>query len=319
MEEDARRAAISTAVGKAIRYSGDIKVTASSRQIGHRARIKMTVQNGIVGYLSAGTNDLVEIPHCEIARPEVNLVLARLRTALKGSDIISSVEIRSNGTDVHINATAKQTDRKRATELLTNIENVAVNGRRTHGNPGFFIDVEGQKVKIGPRSFYQVNLEMNQRLVQHIRHITNRLKPSRLLDLYAGVGNIGLPIAAQGTPVIAVERDKEAIANSINTAKNAGFSFTGICKSVERYDTTTEPFDVVVLDPPRSGAPGVLERVLLTRPRAVIYVSCDLFTAARDINCVLSAGYTLTSVDCFEMFPKTHHIETVLVLERLTA
>lgn len=319
MNDSARRAAIATAVGRGIRYTDKVEVTPSPSQTGHRARIKMTVKRGVVGYLSSGTNDLVEIPHCQIARPEVNEVLAELRLALAGSDCISSVEIRSNGSEVHVNATAIEQQHAQAASQLSALKNVAINGRHAHGNTRFCIDIEGQTLQIGPRSFYQVNLEVNKLLIQHILRVTARLKPGRLLDLYAGIGNIGLPIAAQGVPVVAVERDKEAIRNSVATANEAGYSFTGICKSVERFDTTTEPFDVVILDPPRSGAPGVLNRIMLTRPRAIIYVSCDLFTAARDINCVLAAGYSITSVDCFEMFPQTHHIETVLVIERPTS
>ncbi|MBT3224213.1 MAG: hypothetical protein HN348_34530 [Proteobacteria bacterium] len=84
--------------------------------------------------------------------------------------------------------------------------------------------------------------------------------------------------------------------------------------AVERFDSTREPYDVVLLDPPRRGAPGVLKRAVQTRPATIIYVSCNIAAAARDLR--EAPGYAISSVRCFDLFPDTHHFETVIVLRR---
>ena len=80
----------------------------------------------------------------------------------------------------------------------------------------------------------------------------------------------------------------------------------------------SEPFDVVVLDPPRVGAPGVVERLLHNRPRRIIYVACHPPAAARDLRAARDAGYGLTRAVALDLFPETHHVETVVVMDRGT-
>ena len=84
--------------------------------------------------------------------------------------------------------------------------------------------------------------------------------------------------------------------------------------AVERFDPTREPYDVVLLDPPRGGAAGVLKEVVQTRPAAIVYVSCNVTAALRDLR--EAPGYAVNSVRCFDLFPDTHHFETVIVLRR---
>jgi 23S rRNA (uracil1939-C5)-methyltransferase len=83
---------------------------------------------------------------------------------------------------------------------------------------------------------------------------------------------------------------------------------------VLRLDPTQHVYDGVLLDPPRAGAPGVLEKVLRQRPLRVVYISCNPLSLVRDLRTV--KGYRLHSAHCFDMFPKTHHVETVVTLER---
>jgi 23S rRNA (uracil1939-C5)-methyltransferase len=75
-------------------------------------------------------------------------------------------------------------------------------------------------------------------------------------------------------------------------------------------------FDVAILDPPRAGAPGVIPRLLVTRPRALLYVSCEPTTLARDIAPAVAGGYRVSRVQPYDMFPGTDHVETFVVLER---
>ena len=135
--------------------------------------------------------------------------------------------------------------------------------------------------------------------------------------MYAGIGNLTLPLAAStGVPVAAVEIEGDGIGDLRFNAKRAGLAIEAHGRPVEKHDASRTPFDVVVLDPPRSGASGVLAKLVRQRPRGIVYVSCDILSARRDLKEATKAGYRLQSATCFDLFPDTHHIETVLVLVR---
>jgi 23S rRNA (uracil1939-C5)-methyltransferase len=116
---------------------------------------------------------------------------------------------------------------------------------------------------------------------------------------------------------VAVEREGKAMADLRWTAENLGLTnITAVATPAERFDTSREPFDAAILDPPRKGAGPVLSRVLRNRPRRVVYVSCHIGTTARELRQVAQAGYRITDVRCFDLFPRTHHVETVITLDR---
>lgn len=279
----------------------------SPRQTAHRARIKLGIEGGRVGYRAARSHDLVEIGACAVARPEVQEALTALRRVdLTGAE---HVEIRSDGMRA-VYAFSGSPDPRQLSEL----GHVAVNGRAVHGDPTLTLAVEGVRLRASPRSFYQVNLEVNTLLVRHVVQTVGDLRPERVLDLYAGIGNLSLPLARLGAPVVAVELEGQAISDL--RAQSGDLPVKAVAGKVERFDFSREPFDVAVLDPPRAGAPGVLRRLVRQRPRALVYVSCHLPSAVRDVQEATRAGYALTDVRCFDMFPDTRHFETVLVLER---
>ena len=87
-------------------------------------------------------------------------------------------------------------------------------------------------------------------------------------------------------------------------------------RPAERFDPSRVPFDVAVLDPPRAGAQGVVARLVRNRPRALVYVSCNVAAAARDLREATREGYRLTGLTAFELFPRTRHVEAVIVAER---
>lgn len=312
LKPDARQAALQRsatwALGRHLGHAPDLEVgwVPSPRQTAHRARIALAISGGRVGYRAARSHDLVEVGTCAAARPEVADALARLRQASLPSGL-QRVEIRSDGERVVYAFTGEA-----AAATLAPLGDVALNGRRVTGDPRLSLTVQGVELRASPRSFYQVNLEINALLVEHVVQQVGASKAERVLDLYAGIGNLSLPIAASGVPVAAVELEGQAIGDL--RARIGERPVDAVAGKVERVDFTRTPFDVAVLDPPRAGAPGVLRRLVRQRPRALIYVSCHLPSALRDL--AEAPGYRITSARCFDMFPDTHHFETVLVLER---
>lgn len=316
MRQPARHAALSHAVARGLGWEGEVPVVASPRATGHRARIKLALEGNQVGYRSAGSHDLVTFDLCRIARPELMDALPRLRAWLTAHPDhgMQHVELRTDGERVVFAFGSPKG--KGFLRDADGLGDVAVDGKAVAGTPVLALPVCGLSLQASSDVFFQVNLEINSLLVQHVMDAALAVKAERVLDLYAGIGNIGLPIAAQGIPVVSVERQGRAIADLKATAARLGLhQVESLSVPAERFDPSRTPFDVAVVDPPRAGAGAVLGRVLRNRPRRLIYVACHLPAAARDLR-AHAKDYRLSSVTCFDLFPETHHIETVMVLDR---
>ena len=166
-------------------------------------------------------------------------------------------------------------------------------------------------------SFAQVNAEMAERLRAHVVAQVRRHAPARVVDAYSGAGDTAAALAEAGIVVTAVELDEEATAFA---ATRLASPSRAIAAKVEDVLPSLLPADVVLLNPPRAGVDARVTAAL-ARPagaptsgvRAVVYVSCDPATLARDVGRL--AGWRVTAVECFDLFPQTAHVETVCVLE----
>ena len=317
MNPDARLAAISASVTRLIRWSGEAPIVRSPRPTGHRARIKLNLDDGRVGFRAERSHDLVEITACQAARPELQPLITRL-LSLPTEDLrgYSAVELRTDG-ERACYAFTRIDKQKPDTDRLAPLGDVAVDGRRMHGDPTLWIPSGGRRLRASPLSFYQVNLEVNELLVSHVNALVAEHGSERLIDLYAGIGNLGLGPATARVPVVAVEREGQATSDLTENARRAGANVTVKTAVVERFDLSREAFDVALLDPPRQGAPGMLEKVFKNRPRLVVYVACDPTSAARDLKALeANPDYSVRSVRLFDMFPDTHHVETVIEIVR---
>jgi tRNA/tmRNA/rRNA uracil-C5-methylase (TrmA/RlmC/RlmD family) len=168
--------------------------------------------------------------------------------------------------------------------------------------------------------FWQVHPEAPRVLVETVLELLSPQPGERALDLYAGVGLFARVVGeVTGARVVAVEGDRTAAqhARANLSALKGAVVECGPTESVLRagYD---EPFDLVVLDPPREGAKrAVVEQVVDRRPRAVAYVACDPAALGRDIAIFAEHGYELTAIRAFDLFPMTHHVECVALLRRV--
>ncbi len=173
------------------------------------------------------------------------------------------------------------------------------------------------------RSFTQSHLEMNGHLVQTALEWIRPLSEERVLDLYGGIGNFGIPIALQCGRLTSVEGAPTAVADARENARRAGAlnisHLRGDCVEVLKgLAAEGERFDTVLLDPPRTGAREAVPWIARLEPRKVLYVSCDLPTLARDLALFREEGYRLRRVRAFDGFPQTHHLETICLLTRLS-
>ncbi len=168
--------------------------------------------------------------------------------------------------------------------------------------------------------FWQVHPEAPRVLVGTVLDLLDPQPGERALDLYAGVGLFARFVGeATGARVVAVEADRTACQHArTNLAALKPSSVE--CGPTDRVlrSSLDEPFDLVVLDPPREGAKrAVVEQVVDRRPRAVAYVACDPAALGRDVAIFAEHDYELTAIRAFDLFPMTHHVECVALLERV--
>lgn len=180
----------------------------------------------------------------------------------------------------------------------------------------------GKKFVISPNSFYQVNHNQCEKLYQKACEYANLSGEETLLDLYCGVGTIGLTMADKVKSLIGIEIIPQAIQNAkinaeINGVTNAGFICADAPKGAEILKKDGIKPDVVIVDPPRKGCDAALfETVYEMNPKRIVYVSCDSSTLGRDLNILESKGYKTKRLCAVDMFPRTPHVEAVALIEK---
>ncbi len=190
------------------------------------------------------------------------------------------------------------------------------------GTDHIFEEMEGLRFKVGPKSFYQTNSEQAYNLYGKVREFANLTGDELVYDLYTGTGTIANFVAAKARKVVGIEYVPEAIEDAkvnsqINGIGNTLF-FAGDMKDIltqEFIDEHGHP-DVIITDPPRAGMHGdVVNTILFAAPERIVYVSCNPATQARDLQ-LLDARYRVEAVQPVDMFPHTHHVENIVLLEK---
>lgn len=183
-------------------------------------------------------------------------------------------------------------------------------------------EMEGLKFKVGPKSFYQTNSEQAYELYKITRDFAGLTGNEVVYDLYTGTGTIANFVASKSKKVVGVEYVPEAIEDAkvnaeINGITNATF-YAGDMKDVlnDRFIDENGHPDIIILDPPRAGIhDDVASTILRAMPDRIVYVSCNPATQARDIA-LLAHAYEVKRVQPVDMFPHTHHVENVVLLDR---
>jgi len=179
----------------------------------------------------------------------------------------------------------------------------------------------GLRFKVGPKSFFQTNTHQAKALYDTVVDFAELNGTENVYDLYTGIGSIALYIAKHCKQVVGIEEIPEAIADAeenavLNNIDNTVF-YAGDVKDIlspafaEKHGAP----DILITDPPRAGMhPKVVELLLKLQPPRMVYVSCNPSTQARDLQ-LLSSHYQVLKAQPVDMFPHTHHIENVVLLE----
>ena len=189
------------------------------------------------------------------------------------------------------------------------------------GDDHIIEEMEGLKFKVGPKSFYQTNSRQAYNLYKVAREFAGLTGDELVYDLYTGTGTIANFVSRKARQVIGIEYVPEAIEDAkVNSAINGidnTLFFAGDMKDILNQEFINQygrP-DVIITDPPRAGMHNdVIDTILFAEPRRIVYVSCNPATQARDLS-LLDVKYRVTRVQPVDMFPHTHHVENVVLLE----
>jgi 23S rRNA (uracil1939-C5)-methyltransferase len=303
----------------------------------YRVRVQLKVKGKSMGYYRERSHRIVDIDYCPISHPLVNQIIRNLREA--SVPLLPTEEIEINVSpeegrgvllfhplsfDQRVEDFSKQFLQDHS--ILRGIAIARKDGLSLFGDPHLNFTIPlGQgkeerslRFRISSGSFSQVNLEQNQILIQAVLQFSEVNKAEKVLDLYAGAGNLTLPLAVGAKEVLGIDENGMAIEDGrFNAERNGIKNSNFIHGKVEDVlkDFTKKP-DLIVLDPPRTGCKAVLDQVVRLKPRKIVYISCEPTTFSRDIHLLSESGYSLQGLGLIDMFPQTYHMEVIGLLKQ---
>lgn len=310
-EDEYKRKKVEDILRKYAHLNIEVKFIKNDKELFYRNKISLKIVDGKWGYFNESTHELCEITNCLIANNSINEIIKQKSLFPINNGLIT---IRCNYEDKILIAISTNEKFSFDKQLLPhNITGIIVNNKCLYGDSYFYDYIGDLKFKVSYNSFFQINNYMASCIFNILR---NNLSGENLLDLYCGVGTLGLSLKDKYTCIYGIEKIANAIVdakeNALNNGINNAFYYAGDTAKVLKK--INKKFDTIIVDPPRSGLnKETLEQIIFLEPKTICYVSCDPITLARDL-CLLSEKYTVTKVNALNMFPKTHHVECVSLL-----
>jgi 23S rRNA (uracil1939-C5)-methyltransferase len=283
-----------------------------------------------LGFFEAESNRLVPIDACPILSPRLNATLALLRTEAWTSALTntSELELLADHNDEKVmltltgswGAAEREALARRCLEELAGVSTVAIRENsdlQVLGDPHLTYRLGEFAYRLSPTAFFQSSRFL---LPEFVTAVTGGVSGSVAMDLYAGVGLFTLPLAKGFDQVIGVESHPQAAEDLAANARTADRQNIRAIRSTTfdflRRCAQMDP-DLVVMDPPRAGVgTETLKLIVALRPKHLRYVSCSPPTLARDLQFLLKHGYSLDSLEMFDFFPQTYHIESLAHLNQ---
>lgn len=258
-------------------------------------------------------NSPIRIQHIAIKTAiQTEQVLVILVSAERNMEAVKSVANEIMGTCPHVKGVLLNIPPKRGKGVF------GKQWKTLAGSSRIEEDLCGLTFEISGASFFQVNTLQAEQLYRAVLDAAKIKKETIVLDAYCGVGTLSLIAAQKAKHVHGIEMVPEAIQDAkINAKRNGIRNCTFSCGLTEQLIKNHKDVDVVIINPPRQGCDErVIDSLLKSLPKTIVYVSCDPTTLARDLA-LLQKGYSITQVQPFDMFPQTTHVETVATLHRL--
>jgi len=317
----------------------------------YRQRVRLQVgENETLGFHRFRSNDIVEIDQCLLAQPSINIALATLKeneSARELLELSTELELQQNPkTDrisciFHLKRKPRPADLTRAKHIcseINKIDRVLFNGDdfpitepigtdkgNTDNMLTFYYEElrglgEGLQLSWETGGFCQVNLQQNKKMIETVLEFCDVSTSDTVLDLYCGMGNFAIPLSGLSATVHGIEGQGSSIRcakkNSASASReNTTFSKQPVHKACKQLIAEKASFDCVIIDPPRQGAPELAASLRKLCRKTLVYISCDPATLCRDLKNLVHEGFTVKTVQPIDLFPQTHHIETVVLLK----
>jgi 23S rRNA (uracil1939-C5)-methyltransferase len=312
---------------------------------GYRRRARLGVKyvpgkgGVLVGFREKFSNKLAEIRRCEVLDPRIGHAIADIRRVLGELSIrhrVPQLEVALGDADVAL--VLRHLDPLSDGDRALLAEFVAARRWQLYLQPGgpasihplepaeprllsYHLPAFHVELSFAPTDFVQVNAALNTRLVAAVVEHLDLRGGERVLDLFSGIGNFTLPAARRAARVLGVEGDAALVSRArdnarVNDVGNARFVMADLQRLEELPDWWREPWDRLLLDPPRSGAAEVISALTPRLPGRIVYVSCNPQTLARDAAVLVhDKGYRLRHAGVVDMFPHTMRSEAMAVFD----
>ncbi len=294
----------------------DIEIIESKNKTNYRNKITLKVEKGKYGYYERKSHKLIEIKECLLVEQSINKFLKDIdKLNIKNGEVI----VRSNyNSELLIWIKTKDKITIDIPYLKSNhkIAGIILNDKAIDGDQSFIEIINHQLFTISYDSFFQVNRDICSKLFDLVnKHIKDY---ETILDLYCGVGTLGINATKKAKKAFGIEIVKNAVLNAITNSKinkrdNIYYMLGDVSVCLPKIK---DKIDTIIVDPPRAGLDKITKETIINfKPNKIIYVSCDPMTLARDLK-ELSQYYNIIEIKGLDMFPHTQHIETFCALER---
>jgi 23S rRNA (uracil1939-C5)-methyltransferase len=317
-----------------------------SQPWGYRRRARLAARfvpgkgRVLVGFSEHDSSRITDMQHCQTLTPTAAALLSPLSELIGGLSLaqrIPQVEVVAADNALALvlrvldepgaadrDALRRFRDRHACRLLLQPGGPDSIAGLDLADNAELWYELAGLGLRLhfGPTDFIQVNAAVNRALVDVALTALDPGPQDRLLDLYCGIGNFTLPLARRAGRVLGVEGDSAMVARARDNARhnqlsNVEFAVADLAAVPAAGAWRGQPWDGVLLDPPRAGAAGVLAGIAASGAGRVVYVSCHPGTLARDAGLLVREhGFRLVGAGILDMFPATSHVESLAVFER---
>jgi len=282
----------------------DFEITPAPHEWHYRARAQWQYDNEQkrLGYFEANSHRVCDVAECAVLTPELQSQLERLRRKMSDGEFPEDARyfrVIAGDEEVSVASARGGTVSKGAE---------ARDVQRT---------INGETYRLNAESFFQTNIDL---LPQLIDATLQDAQGKSAIELYSGVGLFTVPLARRFENVISIEDDADVTQFAQENLSHADLQNTEVVNAdvgdwLDENAAALQNLDFLLLDPPRTGAESrVISGIITMKPQRISYVSCDPATLARDLKKLIAGGYSIQSMRAFDMFPQTHHVETVVHL-----
>lgn len=301
-----------------LNYKGKIEIISNKSPLFYRNKISLKIVDGKLGYYEDDTHNLIPIKTCFIAKKPINKIIENINLLnLKNG----TLTIRCNTNDeVLLIIDTLEKEYNIELERLKNIiklVGIVYNNKTIYGDNFFYERIHNMLFSVSFNSFFQVNHNITEELFKLIEE--NIKAEEKVLDLYSGVGTLGIVASKKAGEVLSVEIIPNAVKNGIKNAKlnkvdNIKFLLGDVSNTINKIETK---IDTLIVDPPRVGLDkNTIDFIRNRNIPKIIYVSCDMLTLMRDLK-ALEDLYEIKEYKLLDMFSYSYHVENFVVLNKI--